>query len=88
MLCVCFALHNTPTGDHRRYAGKVAALRNIFSEYGLIRYRIAVECRWLQKLSQIPQVDDVLGGVGWSLLRHTVHHSLAIAYMQQYATIL
>lgn len=41
---------------HRRYAAKTATLRSIFSEYGLIRYRVAVECRWLQKLSQIPEV--------------------------------
>jgi adenylosuccinate lyase len=34
-----------------RYAGKVDALRNICSEYGLIRYRVLVEVRWLQWLS-------------------------------------
>lgn len=42
-----------------RYAAKVAGLRPIFSEYGLIKYRIAVECRWLQKLSEIPGVPEV-----------------------------
>lgn len=29
--------------------------------YGLIRYRIAVECRWLQHLSTIPGVVEVPG---------------------------
>ncbi|OUD12359.1 adenylosuccinate lyase [Thioflexithrix psekupsensis] len=42
-----------------RYANKTASLRAIFSEYGLIRYRILVEIRWLQFLAaqhEIPQV--------------------------------
>ena len=34
-----------------RYAGKTAALRPIFSEYGLIRNRVLVEVRWLQRLA-------------------------------------
>lgn len=42
-----------------RYGSKVAGLRTIFSEYGLIRFRVAVECRWLQHLSTIPQVKEV-----------------------------
>lgn len=42
-----------------RYARATAPLRNIFSEYGLVRYRVLVECRWLQKLSAIPQVTEV-----------------------------
>ena len=33
-----------------RYADKVNNLRDIFSEYGLIRYRVLVEVRWLQWL--------------------------------------
>jgi adenylosuccinate lyase len=44
---------------YRRYGSKVAGLRTIFSEYGLIRFRVAVECRWLQHLSKIPEVDEV-----------------------------
>lgn len=44
-----------------RYGSKVAGLRTIFSEYGLIRFRVAVECRWLQHLSKIPQVTEVPG---------------------------
>ncbi len=34
-----------------RYADKVKGLRDIFSEYGLIRFRVLVEVRWLQSLS-------------------------------------
>jgi len=43
-----------------RYAGRTASLREIFSEYGLIRYRVVVEIRWFQALaacSEIPQVS-------------------------------
>ncbi|MES2821436.1 MAG: adenylosuccinate lyase [Pseudomonadota bacterium] len=42
-----------------RYAGRTGALRPIFSEYGLIRCRVLVEVRWLQRLaahSGIPEV--------------------------------
>ena len=42
-----------------RYAGRTSGLRNIFSEYGLIRYRIIVEIRWFQALAasdDIPQI--------------------------------
>jgi len=42
-----------------RYAGKTSALRPIFSEFGLIRCRVQVEVRWLQRLaahSGIPEV--------------------------------
>jgi adenylosuccinate lyase len=34
-----------------RYGSKTAALRAVFSEYGLIRYRAIVEIRWLQTLA-------------------------------------
>jgi adenylosuccinate lyase len=42
-----------------RYGGKTAELRPIFSEFGLIRYRIMVEIRWLQALSRHPGVGEV-----------------------------
>jgi adenylosuccinate lyase len=42
-----------------RYAGKVEAFRPIFSEYGLIRYRVQVEVRWLQALAEHPQIKEV-----------------------------
>ena len=35
-----------------RYAGKVERLREILSEYGLIRYRVLVEVRWLQSMAE------------------------------------
>ncbi len=42
-----------------RYAGKVEELRPIFSEFGLIRYRVQVEVRWLQALAKQPQIVEV-----------------------------
>jgi adenylosuccinate lyase len=42
-----------------RYSSKTESLRNVFSEYGLIRYRVIVEVRWLQYLSQHPAITEV-----------------------------
>ncbi len=42
-----------------RYGGKTAELRPIFSEFGLIRYRITVEIRWLQCLARHPGISEV-----------------------------
>ena len=42
-----------------RYGSKVSVFRDIFSEYGLIRNRVTVEIRWLQKLAAHPQVQEV-----------------------------
>jgi len=42
-----------------RYADKVTALRPVFSEYGLIRYRVEVEVRWLQALAAHPAIIEV-----------------------------
>lgn len=42
-----------------RYAGRTQALRPIFSEYGLIRFRVMVEVRWLQRLAAHPQITEV-----------------------------
>jgi adenylosuccinate lyase len=42
-----------------RYSTKTSSYRSIFSEYGLIRYRVEVEIRWLQCLANHPQVDEV-----------------------------
>ena len=33
-----------------RYAGKCAELREVFSEYGLVKRRVQVECAWLEAL--------------------------------------
>src|ERR1700722_5472260 len=37
-----------------RYAGKLAAAREIFSEAGLMRERVRVECAWLEALAAGP----------------------------------
>ncbi len=34
-----------------RYGSKTEELRPIFSEFGLVKYRVTVEVRWLQKLA-------------------------------------
>ena len=51
--------HNPMHTWRRRYAGKVAGLREIFSEYGLIRRRVLVEVRWLQQLAATEGVEEV-----------------------------
>ena len=42
-----------------RYGSKTAALREIFSEYGLIKRRVLVEIRWLQCLAGHAGIDEV-----------------------------
>lgn len=42
-----------------RYGSKSEELREIFSEYGLIKYRTTVEVRWLQKLAATPAIEEV-----------------------------
>ncbi len=42
-----------------RYADKVSELRDIFSEYGLIRFRVLVEVRWLQCLADEPTIPEI-----------------------------
>ncbi|MGI9235545.1 MAG: adenylosuccinate lyase [Woeseiaceae bacterium] len=42
-----------------RYAGKVDNLRDIFSEYGLMRFRVLVEVRWLQSLADEADIAEV-----------------------------
>ncbi|HEY9252950.1 MAG TPA: adenylosuccinate lyase [Stenotrophomonas sp.] len=42
-----------------RYAGKVDALRPIFSEYGLIRARVKVEIEWLLALAAEPGIVEL-----------------------------
>jgi len=42
-----------------RYADKVNSLRDIFSEYGLIRYRVHVEIRWLQRLADEGEIAEL-----------------------------
>jgi adenylosuccinate lyase len=42
-----------------RYAGKVDALRPIFSEFGLIRARVKVEVEWLLALAAEPGITEL-----------------------------
>ena len=42
-----------------RYGSRTSALRPIFSEYGLIRNRVLVEVRWLQRLAGHPSITEV-----------------------------
>ena len=42
-----------------RYGSKTASLRGIFSEYGLIRFRVQVEVRWLQCLAAHPGIPEI-----------------------------
>jgi adenylosuccinate lyase len=42
-----------------RYAEKTVPLRGIFSEYGLMRYRVLSEIRWLATLAAQPGVGEV-----------------------------
>ncbi|MCK9468941.1 MAG: adenylosuccinate lyase [Porticoccaceae bacterium] len=42
-----------------RYGSKTAPLREIFSEYGLIKSRVLVEVRWLQYLAQHSGIAEV-----------------------------
>jgi hypothetical protein len=42
-----------------RYASTTQSLRNYFSEYALIKYRVQVEVRWLQKLARHDGIKEV-----------------------------
>ena len=42
-----------------RYGSRTSALRPIFSEYGLIRNRVLVEVRWLQRLAAHASITEV-----------------------------
>jgi adenylosuccinate lyase len=42
-----------------RYRARVAALAPLVSEFGLMRYRVAVECRWFAHLAATPQVTEL-----------------------------
>ncbi len=41
-----------------RYGSKVEALRDVFSEYGLVKRRVAVECAWLAALCAHPGIPE------------------------------
>jgi len=42
-----------------RYARKLDSLRPLFSEFGLIRFRVLVEVRWVQFLADRPELGDI-----------------------------
>ncbi len=42
-----------------RYGGKIAGLREFFSEYALIKYRVIVEIEWLKALAAEPAIAEV-----------------------------
>jgi adenylosuccinate lyase len=42
-----------------RYHGKVDALRDYFSEFGLIRYRVLIEIEWLKALSAEKDIQEI-----------------------------
>ncbi len=42
-----------------RYAAKLGACRELFSEYGLLRLRCLAELRWLQFLADRPEIDGL-----------------------------
>ncbi|WP_018415061.1 adenylosuccinate lyase [Teredinibacter turnerae] len=42
-----------------RYGSKTDTLREMFSEYGLIRSRVEVEVRWLQCLAAHPAINEI-----------------------------
>jgi adenylosuccinate lyase len=42
-----------------RYHGKVDALREYFSEFGLIRFRVMIEIEWLKSLAMHPDIAEI-----------------------------
>jgi len=42
-----------------RYSAKTGPLKAIFSEYGLIKYRLLIEVRWLEAMSKNSQIPEV-----------------------------
>ncbi|MDB9974559.1 adenylosuccinate lyase [Candidatus Thioglobus sp.] len=42
-----------------RYSDKTSPLKAIFSEFGLIKYRLLVEVRWLEAMSNNPHIAEV-----------------------------
>ena len=42
-----------------RYGSKTSSLRDVFSEFGLIKYRVIVEVRWLQQLAAHSGIAEV-----------------------------
>ncbi|WP_425328137.1 adenylosuccinate lyase [Pseudomonas nitroreducens] len=65
-----------------RYGSKTSALRPIFSEYGLIRFRVLVEVRWLQRLAAHAGIPEV---APFSAEANTVLNQLADDFQLEHA---
>ncbi len=57
-----------------RYGSKTSALRDLFSEFGLIKHRVLVEVRWFQALAENDGITEVatLGDNASKLLNNIV----------------
>jgi adenylosuccinate lyase len=42
-----------------RYRGKVEPLADICSEFGLMKFRTEVECRWVEFLGDLPAIQEL-----------------------------
>ncbi len=65
-----------------RYGSKTQRLRTVFSEFGLIRYRVLVEVRWLQHLAANPKITEV---AEFSVEANSLLNSLAENFTQEQA---
>ena len=62
-----------------RYQDKVESLTPLVSEFGLMRYRVVVECRWflhLAKATDIPQLPNLDGSQREQVTR--IHETFGI----------
>jgi len=59
-----------------RYHSKTTSLQPYFSEFGLIRYRVIVEIRWLQRLAANPAIGEVppLSSSATAFLDQLIHN--------------
>jgi len=59
-----------------RYKSKCEDLAPYFSEFALMRYRVLVEVKWLQKLSEHDQIDDlqVISELGLNYLEDLIEN--------------
>ena len=57
-----------------RYASRLAPLKDLFSEFGLIKQRVEIEVRWLEQLARTPQIPEVppLTNDAYAFLDHIV----------------
>lgn len=55
-----------------RYRGLTEEIRSYFSEYNLIKNRIIVEIKWLQKMSELPEIDFKLSDDELGILENII----------------